>query len=219
MEEKEGRVGDLVEELQRGEITPKEAFKKLEERKLTEGTLGGSWELILGLIPWVIYFALCLLPTWATHPKLGFLEWFAELRAITFPSVAIYVSIALVVAGTLLLAWGVHSHRKRGGLKQTGEAIILYGEGPYSIMRHPQVAGGMMWPFLLPIIFSGYVSFTVLSIAAIVVMIIYFYYGIHTEEKKLDIEKWGDEYRRYMKVVPGFNFILGLWRLRKRREH
>ena len=214
MEKKEGKVKDLVEELQRGELTSKEALKKLKERKLTEGTLGESWEFIL----WVIYIILCLLPTGARHLKLDFLEWFAQLQAITFPSVAIYISIALVVAGTFLLVWGILSHRKRGGLKKGDEAIILYKEAPYSVMRHPQVAGGMMWPFLLPIIFSGYVSFTVLSIAAIVIMIIYFYYGIHMEEKKLDIEKWGDEYQRYMKEVPGFNFILGLWRLRKRRK-
>ena len=217
MEKKEDKVKDLVEELQRGELTPKGAFKKLEERKLTEGTQGGSWEFILGFIPWIIYFILWLLPTWARHFNLDFLEWFARLRAITFPSVAIYISIVLVVVGTFFLAWGMLSHRKRGGLKKVDEAIILYKEGPYSVMRHPQ-AGGMMWPFLLPIILSRYVSFTVLSIAAIVIMIIYIYYGIRMEEKRLDIEKWGDEYRRYMKEVPGFNFILGLWRMRKRRE-
>jgi len=216
MEKKEDKVKDLVEELQRGELTPKGAFKKLEERKLTEGTQGGSWEFILGFIPWIIYFILWLLPMWARHFNLDFLEWFAHLRAITFPSVAIYISIVLVVVGTFFLAWGMLSHRKRGGLKKVDEAIILYKEGPYSVMRHPQ-AGGMMWPFLLPIILSRYVSFTVLSIAAIVIMIIYIYYGIRMEEK-LDVEKWGDEYQQYMKEVPGFNFILGLWRLRKRRE-
>ena len=217
MEKKEGKVKDLVEELQRGEITSKEALKKLEERKLTEGTVGGSWEFILGFIPWVIYFILWLLPSWARDFELDFLEWFAQLRAITFPSVAIYISIVLIVVGTFFLVWGILSHRKKGGLKKTGEAIILYKEGPYSFMRHPQVAGGMMWPFLLPIILSEFVSFTVLSIAAIVIMIIYFYYGTHMEEK-LSIEKWGDEYQQYIKEVPGFNFILGLWRLRKRRK-
>lgn len=217
MEKKEGKVKDLVEELQRGEITSKEALKKLEERRLTEGTVGGSWESTLGFIPWVIHFILWLLPTWARYFKLDFLEWFAQLRTITIPSVAIYISIVFIVVGTFFLVWGILSHRKKGGLKKTGEAIILYKEGPYSFMRHPQVAGGIMWPFLLPIILSEFVSFTVLSIAAIVIMIIYFYYGTHMEEK-LSIEKWGDEYQQYMKEVPGFNFILGLWRLRKRRK-
>lgn len=36
MEKKEGRVKDLVEKLRRGELTPKEAKKILEERGLRE---------------------------------------------------------------------------------------------------------------------------------------------------------------------------------------
>ncbi len=218
MQKKEGKVKDLVEELQRGELTSTGALKILEERKLTEGTQGRAWEFILGFITWGIYIMLWLLPTWATHPKLDFLGWFARLRTITIPLIAIYISIVLIVVGTFFLAWGMLSHRKRGGLKKVDEAIILYKEGPYSIMRHPQVAGGMMWPFLLPIILSEFASFTVLSIAAIVIMIMYFYYGTHMGEK-LNIEKWGDEYKQYIKEVPGFNFILGLWRLRKRRGY
>jgi len=74
MEKKEGKVKDLVEKLQRGELTSKETLKKLEERKLTEGTQGESWEFILGFISWVIYIILWLLPTWARHLKLDFLE-------------------------------------------------------------------------------------------------------------------------------------------------
>ncbi|HIH97150.1 MAG TPA: hypothetical protein HA348_06715 [Thermoplasmata archaeon] len=72
-----------------------------------------------------------------------------------------------------------------------------------------------MWPILLPIILSTKIPFTPLSIAAIIIMIVYLYYGVYAEEK-LDIEKWGNEYRQYMKEVPRFNFIKGLWNLRKR---
>jgi len=85
-------------------------------------------------------------------------------------------------------------------------------------MRHP---GGvtMMLPILLPIILSAYVPFSPLSVAAIITMIVYVYYSCLLEEKKLDIPKWGDEYRQYTKEVPRFNFILGLWRLRKKKEN
>lgn len=55
-----------------------------------------------------------------------------------------------------------------------------------------------------------------ISIAAIIVIIVYTYYGVRMEEKKLDIPKWGDEYLQYMKEVPRFNLIKGLWNLRKR---
>jgi len=30
--------------------------------------------------------------------------------------------------------------------------------------------------------------------------------------------KWGDEYRQYMKEVPRWNLIKGLWILRKRKR-
>jgi protein-S-isoprenylcysteine O-methyltransferase Ste14 len=36
------------------------------------------------------------------------------------------------------------------------------------------------------------------------------------KEDKINTMKWGDKYRQYMKEVPRFNFILGLWNLRKR---
>jgi protein-S-isoprenylcysteine O-methyltransferase Ste14 len=76
-------------------------------------------------------------------------------------------------------------------------------------MRHPAVLS-MMLPILLPIILSPIISFIILLVAAIIMMIVYFYYGCYLEEKKLDIPKWSDEYRQYMKEVPRFNFVLGI---------
>jgi len=204
----EGKIKDLIEKLQRGELTPKEALKKLEERRLTEGTWGkkGSW--VFDVVLWIAYFVLWL--------PLNF-KFSAQLPAINFPAIVIYISLALVVIGTFFLVWAMRSHRKRGGLKKADETIIFYREGPFQIMRHPEVFGSMMWMYLLPIILSSKVPFTPLSVVAIIVMIIYSYYGTCAEEK-LDIEKWGDEYRQYMKEVPRFNFLKGLWNLRKKRK-
>jgi len=207
MEKREGKVGDLVEKLQKGELTPKETLKKLEERGLTEKE---SWEFI----PWVIYFILCLLPLMSKQVKLDFLEFFAQLPAFHFPAIVIYISLVLLAIGTFFIVWQIHSHRKRGGLK-ADETIILYKVGLYRIMRHPGAFGFTMWPILLPIILSTHVPFTVLSVAAIIIMIIYVYSGCYLEEK-LSIKKWGSQYQQYMKEVPRFNFIQGLWRLRKR---
>ena len=106
-------------------------------------------------------------------------------------------------------------HYKRGGLKHD-ETVILIKDGPYSVMRHPGVAG-MILPILLPIILSEYVPFSPLSVAAIIVMIVHIPYAVRLEEDELDIPKWGDEYRQYMKEVPRYNFIKGLWNLRKRK--
>lgn len=197
--EEESGVEDLAEKLQKGEITSKEALKELQKRGLVEKE---AWEII----PWVIYVILWL--------PLNF-KFSAQLPAIHFPLVIICISIVLSALGMYIGIWATRMHYKRGGLKHD-ETIILLKDGPYSVMRHP--AGGLMiLPILLPIILSEYVPFSPLSVAAIVVMIVYICYGVRMEEEELDIPKWGDEYRKYMKEVPGFNFILGLWRLREKR--
>jgi len=200
MEKKEEHVKDLAEKLERGEAAPKEALRELKERGLTEKE---SWEII----PWVIWFILWL--------PLNF-KFSAQLPAIHFPLVVIYISIAIAALGILLCIWVTRMHYKRGGLGHD-ETIILFKDGIYGVVRHPGVLGFMPFPILLPIIISPYVPFSPLSIAAIIVMIVYLYYGEYLEEK-MDIEKWGDEYRQYMKEVPRFNFIKGLWNLRKKRK-
>ena len=199
MENKEGKIKDLVKKLKSGEITSKEALKELKKRGLLEKE---AWEII----PWAVYFILWL--------PLNF-KFSAQLPVIHFPLLVIYILIVLSALGMLLAIWVTRMHYKKGGLGHD-ETIILFKDGIYGIVRHPGSLGFMMLPILLPIILSAYIPFTPLSVAAILVMIIYLYYGEHLEEK-MDVEKWGDEYREYMREVPRFNFIKGLWNLRKRR--
>ena len=202
-ENEENKVKDLADSLQKGEISPKEALKELEERKLTEKK---AWSKTLDIIPWIVYFALCF--------PLN-LIFSARLLTIRFPVTVIYISIALAVFAIILVVWTGYYHRKIGGLNQM-ETVLLFKKGPYSVMRHPEVLGFMTVPVLLPVILSAYIPFTFLSIVAIVMIIAYSYIGVVLEENRLDIPKWGDEYRQYMKEVPRFNFIKGLWNLRKR---
>jgi len=191
------KVKDLIEKFRKKELTSKKAYEELKKQGFVEHE---RWEFI----PWVIYFLLLLLPTWAEALKLDFLQWFAELQRFYFPMTVIYISIALVVIGTLFIIWGCVSHHKRGGLHMTGETLIFYREGLFRVMRHPGVIGVVIWAILLPIILSPIVSFTYLSIGAIAINIIRILWSLRAEEK-LSIAKWGNEYRRYMKEVPGFN--------------
>jgi len=207
--EKEGQVNDLVEKLERGEITSKDALKELEKRGLLEPE---RWEII----PWMAYFVLWLLPVVSSQSKLDFLAFFAQLPAISFPAIVIYISLAIGLLGILVGIWATRMHYRRGGLKHD-ETVILLKEGPYRVMRHP-ASVAMILPILLPIILSPYVQFTILSVAAIVTMIVYVYYSCILEEKKLNIPKWEGEYLQYMKEVPRFNFVLGVWRWVKRKR-
>lgn len=166
----------------------------------------GKWK-VYGIVILGMYFILWL--------PLNF-KFSAQLPAIHFPVLAIYISLVLLAIGTFVMVWVHCSHCKKGGLRESGDTIIFYKEGPYSIMRHPGGFGLTMWFICLPIILSAHVPFTPLSIVAIIMMIVLFYHMACVEEK-INVEKWGDEYRWYMKKVPRFNFIKGLWNLRKKR--
>lgn len=206
MEKRESKVKDLIEKLQRGALTPKEAKKILKERGLSDQA---SWKgMVLGFLIYAAYVILCF--------PLNIM-FSAQLPAIHFPVIVIYISIILVAIGTFFGVWMIYSHRKKGGLKSSDVTIIFYQVGPYSIMRHPGVFGLMIWLICLPVIFSiPGLPFTFLTVIGIILMVVFHYYLIYREEK-INIMKWGDRYRQYMKEVPRFNFIKGLWNLRKRR--
>jgi protein-S-isoprenylcysteine O-methyltransferase Ste14 len=206
---KEGRVKDLVEKLKKGEINSKDALTELGKRGLLEPE---TWEII----PWMAYLVLWLLPMVSRQTNLDFLAFFAQPPSFIFPAIVIYISVAIGVLGILIGIWVSRMHSKMGGLNHD-ETVILLREGPYGVMRHPATLY-MVLPILLPIILNTYVPFTPLAVAAIITMIVYVYYSCLLEEKKLDIPKWGNEYLRYMKEVPRFNFILGLWRRKRRKK-
>ena len=195
MGKKESKVEDLVEKLQRGELTPEEIKKNLKERGLA-GQESWKWRISY-LFTIIAYFVLCLMP----------LPFKSQLQLISFPIVVIYGSVIPLVIGTLFAIWMHFTHSKKGGLKGSDETVIFYKDAPYSIMRHPGVFGLMMWFIFLPIIISNYVQFTFLSVIGIILVIGYHYYMVYVEEK-FNIMKWGDEYIQYMKEVPRFNLII-----------
>ena len=200
LEKKEGRVKDLVEKLNKDEISSKEVLQELKKRKLVEDE---KWECI----PWAIY---CIL--WLPFNII----YADQLLKIRFPLFIIYISIVLSGLGMYIGIWAIRMHYKTGGLKNE-ETVILIKDGPYSVMRHPGM-GVMILFFLLPIILSEFIPFTLLSVVAIIVLIVYIWGGVYLEEKKLDIPKWGKEYYQYMEEVPRFNFIKGYIRLKKRKK-
>ena len=78
-------------------------------------------------------------------------------------------------------------------------------------MRHPQYLGYAFFNLALVLIKQHWIL-VVLGPAAIA-----FFY-VHTlREEQFCIDKFGDEYRRYMQAVPRFNFLLGILRAVKRR--
>ena len=209
----EGKIKDLAEKLEKGEITFKDVVKELEERKLTERATM-KYEPF-GYVAWAL---LCFLPAVAKFTELGFLYFLTQMPTMEFPHLVIYLAVALFLAVIPFTAAGMHANVKHGGCRSEDHTIILQRKGIYGIMRHPSTFAFSMFFGMLPIMLSEYVPFTPLSAIGIIFIFVFHYYASAQEEKMLDIPKWGDEYIEYMKEVPRWNFIRGMWNLRKKRK-
>ena len=105
--------------------------------------------------------------------------------------------------------------KRKGGVKKGKSYVnttVLVNTGFYSIVRHPQYTAGILFSLALILISQNWL------IAAIGFVIIVLLYIDILKADKYEIEKFGDEYKRYMKKVPGTNFILGIIKLLRRGE-
>jgi len=209
---KSGRVDDLVEKLKKEEITAAEAQRELRSRGLGHEE---TWKDFVGYVVWGI---LCFLPASAKFSSLGILGFLDQLPAIKFPSTVIYLSIASFICVIPLTAFGMYFNSRKGGCRSEDHTVTFLNSGPYRIVRHPSGVAWSVFFAMAPIILSGEVPFTILSVAGIVEIVAYNYYGCVVEERTLNIPKWEDEYRQYMKEVPRFNILLGIWRWTKRKK-
>ncbi|MBA7484579.1 hypothetical protein ES707_20107 [subsurface metagenome] len=210
MGKREGEVKDLAEKLEKGEITKEEVLREMKSRKLRHhagepipGIFG-----ISGMIGWAVLF---FLPFISALLDLDVPEVFS----IEIPSVVSYLAIFFTIITVPPFFYSVYLREARS---VTGdENIILVRTGTYAIVRHSAFVGAMILFFVLPLILAlvGF-PLTILSVIAYIPLTTGMYLQVLHEEK-INLRKWGDEYLQYMKEVPRFNFIKGLWNLRKRR--
>lgn len=93
-------------------------------------------------------------------------------------------------------AWRFVAERRVAGDMEgiTGKGLVT--SGVYGLVRHPLYLAGIIIFTVNPIITRNWLTVQILAD-------IYFIYGAFVEEKRL-IERFGDEYRRYMEKVPRF---------------
>jgi len=96
-------------------------------------------------------------------------------------------------------------------LRRKGVSSIV-DNGIYGIVRHPLYLGAMTMFFSH--IFLG--QNLIVAIGTIVALVCCYLIILSDEEKNL--EKFGDDYKRYMKKVPRTNLLLGLTRLLRRKR-
>jgi len=108
----------------------------------------------------------------------------------------------------------IFTFKKWGGVpkgKSYIETTQLVDRGVYAIVRHPQYLAGVLMGVALPLIAQHWLV-AVLGIPVVAIS----YLGTLDEEKAC-IEKFGEDYERYMARVPQVNFVLGLLRWLRRR--
>lgn len=130
---------------------------------------------------------------------------------------------ALSIAGGVIWAFGmvlvmapIVMFPRQGGVpkgKSFAHTTLLVDTGIYAIVRHPQYTGGVFSIFLTTLLWYPHWLFGVLGAIGTAVV----YMSCREEDQRL-VEKFGDDYKAYMKRVPRMNVFLGLLRLLQRRK-
>ena len=135
----------------------------------------------------------------------------SQIEILAYVGVGLYV-FSGIVFGMLPVA----EFRKRGGVKR-GKSYIhttkLVDTGIYSIVRHPQYVTFILWAIAGMLLFQHWV------IIILGIPIIPLTYIDLIRADKDAIEKFGDDYKAYMKRVPRANFFLGIIRHLRHRKN
>ena len=138
------------------------------------------------------------------------------LSGVSQIEVLAYIGVGLYVISGLVFGWlPVIEFRRKGGVRK-GESYIhttkLVDTGIYSIVRHPQYVTFIMWAIAGMLLFQHWIV-VLLGIPIFPLT----YIDLITADKDA-IQKFGDDYKAYMKKVPRANFLLGIIRRFRRDE-
>ncbi len=127
-----------------------------------------------------------------------------------------YVGVGLYVfSGMIFGMLPVFEFRKKGGVRE-GQSYIhttkLVDTGIYSVVRHPQYVTFILFAIAGMLLFQHWI------IILLGIPIIPLTYIDLIKADKDAIEKFGDDYKAYMKKVPRANFLLGIIRRFRKSE-
>jgi protein-S-isoprenylcysteine O-methyltransferase Ste14 len=135
----------------------------------------------------------------------------SQIEVLAYAGVGLYVFSGLVFGGL-----PVFEFRKKGGVS-SGESYIhttkLVDTGIYSVVRHPQYVTFMLWAIAGMLLFQHWI------VVLLGVPVFPLTYIDLIKADKDATQKFGDDYRAYMKRVPRANFLLGILQyLRQKRK-
>ena len=132
------------------------------------------------------------------------LQDLSQIEIVAYAGVGLYF-FSGIVFGLL----PVFEFRKKGGVKKEQSYIHttkLVDTGIYSVVRHPQYITFIMFAI------SGMLLFQHWIVILLGVPVIPFTYVDLLKADEDAIQKFGDDYKVYMKKVPRANFLLGIIR-------
>jgi len=134
----------------------------------------------------------------------------SQIEILAYFGVGIYIFSGLIF-GML----PVFEFRKKGRVKK-GKSYIyttkLVDSSVYSIVRHPQYVTFMLWAIAGMLLFQHWI---VICLGIPVIPLAYF--DLINADKD-GINKFGDEYKQYMRRVPRANFLLGIIQYLRRKK-
>jgi len=165
-------------------------------------------EFIHGLHPWLLVTAGGILVIVQIVLAIVLFNWNGSSLVANTGWVILWIAAFFGVAPIV-------AFRRRGGVPQ-GKSYMhttkLVDTGIYAIARHPQ--NGVAWILIsLGVMLVAQTWWVVVVGGA---SMVFGYLDTFKEEQRC-IEKFGDEYKRYMEKVPRINFVLGIIRALQRR--
>ena len=133
------------------------------------------------------------------------------LPRVTQIEILAYVGVGIYIfSGIVFGMIPTFEFRKKGGVKK-GKSYIhttkLVDTGIYSIVRHPQYTTFILWAIAGILLFQHWI------VILLGIPVIPLTYIDLIKADKDAIEKFGDDYKKYMQKVPRANFMLGIIRL------
>ena len=133
-----------------------------------------------------------------------------QIEILAYVGAGLYVFSGLVFGGLPVIEF-----RKKGKVRK-GESYIhttrLVDTGIYSVVRHPQYMTFILWAIAGMLVFQHWI------IILLGIPIIPLTYIDLIKADRDAIDKFGDEYKAYMRKVPRANFLLGIIRRFRKSE-
>ena len=134
----------------------------------------------------------------------------SQIETLAYVGAGLYFFSGLVFGGLSVIEF-----RKRGRVRK-GKSYIhttqLVDTGVYSIVRHPQYVTFILWAIAGMLLFQHWI------VILMGIPIIPLTYVDLIKADRDAIEKFGDEYKAYMRKVPRVNFLLGIIRCIRKSE-